>query len=282
MPEKNRKGCGIMKKFFNTQLQAILEWIYRMIGRTAGEDQPKIVLKSFRNGIGMKVSQKQGDQPTSDKYEVASLGENSEIVVNSMEPHKDFAPGNKIYQKAYKILSASLGSFIIFAVLMAKVNEGSLIHRLFPIFCTAMLLREVIAVLVIRNSRDTSAMNPIFRRVLAANAVRNAFYKKKAVPTVEEAQAESHFSPECNLLNKNYLLTVLAIMKALNAIGLGIIVWALIAVVLYKLELNGKFSFWQACMYSKPDQVDYELAIHSLSAALNATSAIDEVDIEEG
>jgi len=282
VPEKIRKGCGIMKNFFYTQLQAILEWLYKVIGRTAGEDQPKITLKSFRNGIGMKVCKNEGNQPASGNYEVASLGESGEIVVNSMEPQKDFAPCNKIYQKSYQLLSASLGGFIVFAVFMAKVNEGSIIHHLFPIFCTAMLLREVIAVLVLRNSDDTAAINPLFRRVLAANAVRNAFYKKGTVPTVEDAQAESHFSPECTLLNKNYLFTVLAIMKALNAVGLGIIVWGIVAFVLYKLERKGMFSFWQVCMYSKPERKDYEMAICSLTAALNATPVIDEVESEEG
>ena len=91
------------------------------------------------------------------------------------------------------------------------------------------------------------------------------------MPPVEEAKKHSPFSAESPCLRKTYIITYFSFVIAMQVIPnitLTIIALAVLDVSAY-LDYRGKMYFWQFIIYSKPEDIHYQVALEALDHCLD-------------
>lgn len=213
---------------------------------------------------------------------VATVDENNAIDCHMMitnEPTSSIdRKVNKIAEFVCKVLFFSILVFTIAFFVCSFTEKTFLADLLFTLLYMAMAVLSILKGFIIFVARilgDKEFKN--FSKFLAAkNAVENAYYDLKKVPTIEELKNYSIFSPTSKYLvfdNTATVLILICIVRFLPGVWYWIIISSVLVVIVV-LQSKGVFFFWQLLIVSKPENIHYEVALKALENTLEFHDSI--------
>lgn len=241
--------------------------------------------KAETDGVAFSAAKHFGPAGISSSKVFAAVDENSGITCYKYNPYQhisgidsEIASRSKTTRKiAYALFFIFLVAYLVCGII--QIGFGNIFFVLSYIMLSVTGLKKAVTIFLARISGDKEIKS--FSKFLAAkNAVQNAYYDLKRIPSIDEAKQYSRFSFTSEYIEPfDAAFATIFIPYSIACHGIPflplILVFSFVTLIAIILAKKHMLFFWQFLILSKPENIHYEAALKALAESVSEVDSIE-------
>lgn len=241
--------------------------------------------RAEKNGVAFSAAKDFGPVGVSSPGVFAAVDENSEITCSR---YNSYPPNSRIDSKidslskttrkvAWILFSIFFVAYLVFGIIQTGFENVFFILSYIMLSVTALKKAVTISLARVFGNEEIKS----FSKFLAAkNAVQNAYYDLKKIPSIDEAKKYSIFSFTSEYItpyDAAFATWVIPYSIICHSIPfpLLLLLALFIVMVIVTLTMKHMLFFWQFLILSKPENIHYEAALKALSESVTEVDSVE-------